>query len=199
MTVRQNTKLWKQIQRMAPATAEDIREVIFQCEGESDLQVVGNMIRVLANTGLRNGEFMTLRISDIDPGGQWLQVSRRRGMGSEMRMLPLRSRTLAALNSLHDMNPESELVLGDSPRTRFDYTIRKLKIIAPQFGRARLWTYPIRLNFEYRLMSAGIPTGMVKYCLGRHMRVDPFDGLSLTHDQILLAIRRSIERFLDEL
>lgn len=184
---------------MEPASTDDICKIISRCEDDPKLQVLRNLVRVIANTGLRNGEFASLRESDIDPAGTLLHVGRPRTIASSMRMLPLRPRTYAALVSLHILNPESEFVLGDCPRTRFDYMIRKLKIIAPQFARAGLWTYSIRLNYESRLISAGIPMGIVKYLLGRESLRDSLGELSLTDEQKVQIVRRSVERFLQEL
>ncbi len=89
--------------------------------------------------------------------------------------------------------------MEDSPRTRFDYMIRKLKIVAPQLERTRLWSYSIRLNFECRLVLAGIPMGTVKYVLGRESLGSSLIDLTLTHEQRMQVVRRSLERFLAEL
>lgn len=199
MTTRHNTKFRHTLARIKPAATDDIRDVISRCEGHMDLQVPRCVTRVIANTGLRNSEFMSLRISDIDPDGKWLTISHPRGMYVGTRVLPLRPKTLEALLSLHHMNPQSELVLGVSPRTRFDQTIRKLKVVAPGLARTRLWTYSLRQNFAYRLISAGIPSGITKYCLGHRIEGDPFGISLLTREQKRQVLRRNIERFIEEL
>jgi|GEM_PF-5585505 len=199
MTIRHNTKFRKTIQRMKPASTDDIRKVLSLCESHPDLQIPGYVTRVIANTGLRNCELMCLRVSDIESDEGWLHIGHPRGMHVGNRVLPLRPKTLSALLSLHRLNPQSEFVFGDSPRTRFDQTIRKLRTVAPQFMHTRLWTYSIRLNFSSRLLSAGIHSGIAKYCLGYRSKGDPFGALPLTHEQRLQVIRRYIERFLEEL
>jgi integrase len=199
LTVRQNTKMRKQIERMQPAATDDIRDIISRCENKPELRVLGNMIRVIANTGLSNSEFTLLQKSDIDPAGTWLNVRRRRTVASPSRVLPIRPRTYAALISLHQLNSDSELILGGSPRTRFDNMIRELKIVAPQLTHTRVWSCSIRLNFESRLFMAGIPTGVVKYVLGRESLHSSLSELTLTHEQMLQVARRSLERFLEEL
>ncbi len=93
MTVRQNTKMRKQIERMQPAATDDIRDIISRCENKPELRVLGNMIRVIANTGLLNGEFGLLRRTDIDPAGTWLHVGRQRTAAS-----PARTFDFATLN-----------------------------------------------------------------------------------------------------
>lgn len=187
----------KQIERTQPAETKDIREIISRCEDNQDLQVLGHMVRVIANTGLRNAEFESLRKTDFD--GTWLHVNRQRAVASPARVLPIRPRTYAALVSLQHLNPESDFVLGDHPRTRYEYMIRKLKIVAPQLAHTRLWSYSIRFNFECRLLSAGIPMGVVKYVLGRESLRSSLGHLTLTHEQSMQIARRSLERFLEEL
>jgi integrase len=199
MTIRHNTKFRQKLVRMEPAATDDIREVLSRCAGCTDLQVPEFVIRVIANTGLGNSEFMSLQVSDIDSDGGWLHIGRPRGKYVGGRILPLRPKTISALLTLHRLNPQSEFVLGDSPRTRFDQMIRKLRVVAPQFARTRLWTYSIRMNFACRLMSAGIPSGLVKYCLGHRTKGDPFGVSILTPEQKLQVIRRTLECFLEEL
>jgi 23S rRNA pseudoU1915 N3-methylase RlmH len=46
---------------------------------------------------------------------------------------------------------------------------------------------------------AGIPTGVVKYVLGRESLRSSLSDLTLTHEQMLQVVRRSMERFLEEL
>jgi integrase len=199
MTIRQNTKFRKQIARLCPATTEEIRELFLKCEGDPGLRVAGNIIRAVANTGIRGEELKSLRISDIDATGEWLTVARPRNMRGDGRVVPIFARTYAALRELHGMNPLSEFILGDSPRTRIDQTIRILKIIAPQLARTRLWIHSIRLNYETRMYAAGVPSGIVKYLLGRESLGEALKFSSLTRDEVLQIVRRTFERFMHEL
>jgi hypothetical protein len=50
LTIRQNTKMRKQIGRIQPAATDDIREIISRSDNNPDLQVLGNMVRIIANT-----------------------------------------------------------------------------------------------------------------------------------------------------
>jgi len=52
---------------MQLAATDDVREIIPRCEKHPDLQMLGNMVWVIANTGLPNREFASLRKLDIDP------------------------------------------------------------------------------------------------------------------------------------
>jgi integrase len=199
MTMRQNTKSWKQVERMNPATTEDIHDLILRCEGNLKLQVCGNIIRVLANTGLRVEELKSLRFTDIDPSGEWLNIARPRSKGVGTRVVPIFSRTHLALLELHGMNPHSAFILGDCPRTRIEQTIRILKRLVPQFGRTRLWSYSVRMNFMCRLHLAGVAAGILKYLIGHESLNEALNLPSLTRDQKLQVVRRTIERFLNEL
>lgn len=76
---------------MQLAATDDVREIIPRCEKHPDLQMLGNMVWVIANTGLPNREFASLRKLDIDPVHVLL--------ASPMRVLPIRSRTYARLHN----------------------------------------------------------------------------------------------------
>lgn len=199
MTIMQNRTMLKRLQRLRQGSTDDIRNIISLCEAEPGLQTAANMVRVIANTGVRNGEFAKLRIADIDPSGTWLTIHRHRSGSVRSRVIPIRQKTHTALLALHQLNPDSEFVLGDTPRTRFDCMIRKLILVAPEFGRTRQRTYSIRKNFEYRLMSAGIPAGVVKYLLGCESLTTSIQQLTLTPEERMQIVQRTLERFIEEL
>lgn len=198
LKIQNNTGHLEQVQRIVPPEVDDIRQIIVRCEHNSELHTVGNMVRVLANTGLRRGEFTEVRRSDIDPDGQWLHVGGSSGIGGNGRMLPIRPLTLEALLSLHRMNAQSEFVLGDRPKARFDYALRKLRTVAPQLVQTRAPAHSIRVMFAYRLWSADIAPDVVGYLLGRRTSESLRECL-LTHEQWLGIVTRSMEWLVDEL
>lgn len=188
----------KKFECLNPGSTDDIRSIILSCDADPRLQTVGNMVRVIANTGLRNREFAELRISDIDPAG-FLYIRRARSASLPPRIIPIRPKTHMALLALHQLNPESEFVLGNNPRARLEFMIRNLKVVAPTFGRIPRRTHSIRANFSYRLMSAGIPAGTVKYVLGLESLRNSIQQLVLTPEERMQIVRRTLERFIEEL
>ncbi len=199
MAIRHHVKYREKLHRMPPTSAEDICAAIAQCEQNPALHTAGRIVRVTANTGIHNGELQSLKLSSVDVERAWLRIERMSQDRVESRQIPLRQRTLDAILALHTLNPDSEFVLGDHPRTRFEQTIRKLKLVAPQFGRSRLWMHSLRMSFAYRLLSAGIPHGMAKYLLGHTVIDDAFEDLQLNEAQKFQVLRRQVERFVQEL
>jgi len=101
--------------------------------------------------------------------------------------------------SLHRMNPESDFVLGAHPRTRFALVLAKLRPVFPELSHGRLFMYSVRMNFVCRVMSAGIPLSLVKYCLGQGDIGMLMGHLTLTPEQKLEILRRNLESFVQEL
>jgi integrase len=178
---------------------EEIQQILKTCDAHPDLHLVRDIVRVVANTGMKNCELSSLLVSNIDYGGRWLLTSEGVRPRYAKRFLPLRSRTLESLTCLRQLNPQSSLVLGDSPRGRFDCVVEGLRSRFPNVARGRLLVYSVRMNFAFRLMSSGIPLGIVKYCLGHQDLTMLFGKLSLTPEQKLEIIRRDLESFVPEL
>jgi integrase len=197
MTVRFNTQYWGKLKHLNPATTEEIRSFLGARYDTRSAQVAQSLARIVANTGLRRRELTDLKISDVDFDKGWIVVQQQSVHGP-CRWLPIRQKTNMAIRLLHTLNPHSIYVLGEHPRTRFDQTLRTLRR-TPQLKRGRLWLHVFRANFIYRLMSVRITNDIVRYCLGHQSLDTCLYGLSLTHEQKLLVIRRSVERFLDEL
>lgn len=61
-----------------------------------------------------------------------------------------------------------------------------------------LTTGLVNLRRGCRIMSSGIPLGIVKYYVGRQDFVLVFGRLSLTPEQKLAIIRRDLESFVPE-
>lgn len=199
MTIRHNTKFRKSLLSMKPARTDDIKDLLTLCGEDSNLQIPMAITRVIVNTGIRNCEFMNLRISNVDFENRLLSIEHSNSMNIRNRILPVRTKTISALSYLHQLNMQSEFILGDHPRTRFDYSIRKFKLLSPQVARSRLWTYSLRLNFAHRLLSAGIPSGQAKYCLGLRVKGSPFGKAQYSQEQKNAVLQRTFANFLEEL
>jgi integrase len=197
MTVRFNTQYWGKLKHLNPASTEDILSFLKAHHDTRSSQVAQNLVRVVANTGLRYRELENLKLSDVDFEKGWVVVHQQSRHGPH-RWLPIRQKTATAVQSLHALNPQSIYVLGDHPHTRFDQTIRTLRR-TPRLRRGDVWLHGFRANFIHRLMSVRITNDIVRYCLGYQSLDTCLHGLSLTDEQKLQVIRRSVERFLDEL
>ena len=70
-------------------TAE-IGEILAKCEIDPKLHLVRDVVRVVANTGIRNLELASLRMSDVDITGGWMAIKGRKVLFT--RKVPLRRR-----------------------------------------------------------------------------------------------------------
>jgi integrase len=193
-----NLAFKRKLQRMRPIASDDTVKILEICDKEPRLHLVRDVIRILANTGIRNSELLALRISHVDISGGRMTIVEGRKTPA-VRTLPLRPKTLAAITSLHSMNPESPFVLGKFPSRRMRIVIARLNSMWPRLSDDRLLLHRVRINFACRLMCAGIPIGVVSYCLGRRDISRLFGRLALSPDERLDIVRRNLERFVDEL
>ena len=189
----------KRLETFRYASMEEIQQILKTCDAHPGLHLVRDIVRVVANTGMTNCELGLLLVSNIDYDGRWLLTSECFSPKHAKRFLPINSKTLESLTCLHQLNPESPLVLGESPRSRFEYVAKTLRSRFPDFARGRFVMYSVRMNFVYRIMSSDIPSSIVNYCLGRQDLALVFGKLSLTPEQKLAIIRRDLESFLPEL
>jgi integrase len=192
-------KIGRRLETFRHAPTEEIQQILKTCDVYPDLHLVRDIVRVVANTGMKNCELGSLLVSNIDYDGRWLLTSEGVRPRYPKRFIPINSKTLESLTSLHRLSPESPFVLGDFPRSRFDCVVETLRSRFPDVARGRLLMYSVRMNFAFRLMSSGIPLGIVKYCLGHQDLAMLFGKLSLTPEQKLAIIRRDLESFVPEL
>jgi integrase len=193
-----NLAFKRKLQRMRPIASDDIVKILEICDKEPRLHLVRDVIRILANTGIRNSELLALRISHVDISGGWMTIVEGRKTPA-VRTLPLRPKTLAAIRSLHSMDPESLFVLGKFPSRRMRIVIARLNSMWPRLSDDRLLLHRVRINFACRLMSQGIPIGVMSYCLGGRSRSRLFERLNLSPEEKINVVRRNLERFTDEL
>jgi integrase len=193
-----NLAFKRQLHKLRPISSSDIAEILETCEKNPRLHLVRDIVRILANTGLRNSELASLRISQVDIIGRWVTIVEGR-KAPAIRKIPLGPKTIVAIASLHSMNPESPFVLGEFPNRRMRIVIARLRSMWPRLTHDRLLLHRVRINFACRLMCAGIPIGVVSYCLGCRDISRLFGRLALSPDERLDIVRRNLERFVDEL
>jgi integrase len=185
--------------KLRPIPTDTIRNLIGICDSDSDLHVVRDVVRIVANTGLMSCELLSLRLSDVNEGGRSITVGQTRSRQTAIRVLPIRQKTLESIFSVHRIQPESRLILGDAPKGQFMKVKQSLRTRFPELARGRRLMDAIRTNFLHRLILAGLPRSVVRYWLGhedlRHMMAP----LGLTDVQKLQIVRRNIDNFMIEL
>jgi len=198
--IKENYRLAIQnrIKRIAPASDEEILELLAMCDADPHLHTVRDVVRIIANLGLHNSEFAALRRTDIDFEGDSIFVGRDRKAWYAARVLPLRPKVKGALISLHALNPESSMVLGDRPLRRICAVSQTVRAIYPELSRGRLTMYSVRNNFVRRLYSSGIPFSAAKYCLGICGESQMLRHLPHSREVKREILRRNLENFLPE-
>lgn len=191
--------LQNRLKQIPHASDEEIRRIIAIGDADPRLNMVRDVVRVIANLGLHNSELAALRVTDIDFEGEWIFVGRDRKALCAQRVLPLRPRVKEALISLRAKYPESAFVLGNNPLGRISAVVQKLKEICPALLKGRLTMYPVRMNFVHRLYSSGIPLSTVKCCLGMCDQSQLLSHLPLSIEVKREILRRDLENFLLEI
>jgi integrase len=104
---KQNFKLalQAQLQEISPMSTAEIREILATCEQEPKLHVVGDVVRVIANTGLRSSEFRRLQMSEVDIASGWLTISKGPKVPYAREVI-LRPKAIAAIVALHKLIQE---------------------------------------------------------------------------------------------
>jgi integrase len=103
--IKENYRLTlnEHLARFRIVPTEEIRRIIEACDAHPDLYLVRDIIRVVANTGMKNSELSSLLLSDIDFERKCLLAGKGRKSAHAERCLALRSKTIASLTSLHQL------------------------------------------------------------------------------------------------
>ena len=197
--IKQNFKgaFQAQLQEIRHMSTAEIGEILAKCEMEPKLHLVRDVVRVVANTGILNSELASLRMSDVDITGGWMAIKGRKVPFT--RKVPLRPKTIAAIVSLHSRNPESPFVLGEFPTLRMRIVIASLRLVWPRHSHGRFLLLSVRMSFTYRLMHAGISSGVVRYCAGHQDSSWFASKMPLTPEDWLYILRQTRELFPEEL
>lgn len=196
--IKQNFKraFQAQLQEIRHMSTAEIGEILAKCEMEPKLHLVRDVVRVVANTGIRNSELASLRMSDVDITGGWMAIK-----GCKVpftRKVPLGPKTIAAIVSLHSRNPESPFVLGEFPTLRMRIVIASLRLVWPRHSHGRFLLLSVRMSFTYRLMHAGIPEAVAR-CYPVRPGLTAQFYMSPTSEERLDTVRRNLDRLLEEL
>jgi integrase len=111
-----------------------------------------DVLRIVLGTGIRVRELRELRWTDVDFPQRMLSVTANPG---NVRHVPLELETLRVLEERHGRQPESEYVLGTSPRVILDRVSRKLATLSISLGIGRVSLHMLRSTFIERLVSSG--------------------------------------------
>jgi integrase len=149
--------------RPPPAlTAEQIDRIIATANADPRLHLTGTVIQILAVTGLRSNELLRLRVADIDVERNRLLING----AMTFRSVPLTSRVLNALLSIHSNFPTSDFVMGDRADGALHRVSENFRKIAAQHGIAGHGLSSLRRFCVMHLLRAGIDLITVARSMG---------------------------------
>ena len=155
-------------QRQKPSrealTHHEIDRIIAAANADPATSLTGAVVKVLADTGMRIGELLNLKVSDIDEQAGVIFIASDESWGRQRR-IPLRF-GCEALNVLRAHRGDSEYVLGDSAAGRMRRTARQFKEIAERLGIASRSLHSLRYTFVATLMMSGVDPQILQQVMG---------------------------------
>jgi len=137
---------------------DQFRQIMTTAEADSNLHDMLDVVHVLANTGMRPGEFNKLRLRDIDVGKGRAFIASAIGR----RYVPLGPKSQQALVALHERRPEAEFILGAAPQRLLQRVSRQLRKV----GGGQVSFGALRHTFRLRLWQAEVPVESLHYSCG---------------------------------
>jgi integrase len=138
------------------------------------------------NTGLRNGELVALRWSNVDFKGKQLTIEADTAKSEQTRHQPLNSEALDALKRWQKQSTDSERVF---PVARFKTAWTAL------LERAHITKFrwhDLRHHFASRLVQAGVPLNTVRELLGHGSLAMTLRYAHLAPDQKIGAVAKLV-------
>jgi integrase len=126
--------------------------------------LTGAVVKVLADTGMRIGELVNLKVSDIDEQAGAICIASDES-SDRQRRIPLRL-GCEALSVLRAHRGDSEYVLGDSAAGRMRRTARQFKEIAERLGIASHSLHSLRVTFGATLVKSGVNPQILQQVMG---------------------------------
>jgi integrase/recombinase XerC len=117
-----------------------------------EMQDLHDVLVIVSSTGIRVGELCQLRWADIDFQLRELEVSIS---GFSRRRIPFGSEALRIFKDREARKPESDFVLGISPRALISGVSRRLASLSLSLGITRVSLHMLRENFVLRLINSG--------------------------------------------
>ncbi len=139
------------------------------------------------NTGMRRGELLALRWSNIDMKGKQITIEGSTAKSQQTRHIPLNSEALDVLKRWREQAPENERVMP------VERSFRKAWIAL--LGRARITKFrwhDLRHHFASRLVQAGVPLNTVRELLGHSSMAMTLRYAHLAPDQKAEAVAKLV-------
>jgi integrase len=132
-------------------------------EKDPRLSDVHDVVVIVADTGLRAGELMNLRWADIDTSRRKLTISSNTFY---LRVVSFADATLRVFEARRQHQPESEFVLGVSPRKAIERASHRLAALSASVGMKNVSLHSLRLTCLARLFMSGVSPSSIRLITG---------------------------------
>jgi integrase len=144
-------------------SAGQLNRILALLEKDPRMSDVRDVVVIVGDTGLRSGEVMNLRWADIDTSRRRLTISSKTFY---LRVVSLGEETLRVLEARHRRQPESEYVLGASPRKALEHVSRKLAALSVSVCMKNISLQSLRLTCLARLFNSGVSPSSIRLITG---------------------------------
>jgi integrase len=134
---------------------EQISAIVTVANTYPSTGIVRDVLQLVLHTGLLSSQLFNLRISDVDIENLRLRLdSHLSPLGTAL--CPAVAHDAVVLLHLHDLNPESEFVIGDNAAVRISFVRRSLRRLGEQIGIRNLGLQSFRLTFVAMMTKAKV-------------------------------------------
>jgi integrase len=144
-------------------SAGQLNRILALLEKDPRMSDVHDVVVIVADTGLRARELMNLRWADIDTSRRKLTISSNTFY---LRVVSFGEETLRVLEARRQHQPESEYVLGASPRKALERVSRKLAALSVSVGIENISLQSLRLTCLARLFNSGVGPSSIRLITG---------------------------------
>ena len=174
MSIQQHTRRCHQ--RPKQLSNEDVHRILAICDEDPNKQNLGDIVRILANTGLRVNELRNLRWSGVDLLNRRFAFDSQKG--GRKRRVSFGVKTSHILQARKDSETTSEFVFGDAHQSFFNRAFRLFRIVGGHLGVTPISFHALRNSFALRLFGSGVSVQSCTLIL----------GYSFTRQEIITSI-----------
>jgi integrase len=155
---RAKANTWRQ-ERGYPAMADLVEQVY--------IDYLHPAVIVSLNTGLRQGELLSLTWANIDLVGQQLSIHGANAKSGKTRHVPLNSEALLALTAWHKQSPTSDILVfpGTNGKKKVDVKTAWARLLKDAKIDNFRW-HDMRHDFASQLVMAGVDLNTVRELMG---------------------------------
>ena len=152
-----STKKAQRNPRPPSLTESELKKILSAAQNNPVMEDLHNLVTIISRTGIRAGEMVRLRWSDVDLDKGQLVVDAKIGKHA----IPFDAECRKAFAALHARRPKSGLVLGDSPSGVRYRMSRQLRTLSAQIGMRPITFQLLRHTFFTRLANAGVSASVI--------------------------------------